>query len=511
MKKRLLYICIYTVLGLGVLCGLYFLFRHFSAPIPLAFTLESFGDFFVHFFDNFLFYPLGWLLKFFCWTAGGSYFGGVILYTLLAFVPLQFLRNRQDDLSFKMQMIQPELDKIDAKYAAFDDEINRQRAQIEKMSLYRRYKIRGVGCLVSPFVSVFVPFVSFILFCRFPHTPVLVDSVRSELFGFDLFGRISGGPRQLVGFASFAFLYLLLCVFQKLIFGDSKKQVKRNSPFKKRFTRIAGLITIVVTPVFGVVSWINDNGAFFFLPQDLMRIVGYVGFGGSLLLLSLSAVLLVLDHREAHLDELAYRKEESTAKAETDDMMVLGVKVLTFVFPLGLVILLLLGRGAMPVYMTVMTLVTTAASMYREIRHVKARRAIRESAYVTISDFRLIHSALMEEYQHIDCSLAEIETAVESVDAEVRETALAALDTERLTTLLGRAEFWRAECYLEMTLDSERGGPTDQEMARSAYADRKEAQELRGQLACVRMALLREEASFAEEAAPEKAPASEMA
>lgn len=105
-----------------------------------------FGDIFV--------YPIAgimWLMG--KSAAAGNYGVAIILTTLIVRTIAWPIYAKTNDMSLKMQLMQPELDKIQARYAGKDDQQSKQRLSMETMQLYKKYGIGLSSCLM-PFIQM---------------------------------------------------------------------------------------------------------------------------------------------------------------------------------------------------------------------------------------------------------------------------------------------------------------------------------------------------------------------
>ena len=219
---------------------------------PISFQLrtnEGFGvfisDFFGNFFDNFLVFPVGIILWFTSSITGGWYIIGLFVTTLLIRTAGWPIYAKTNDMSLKMQVIQPEMQKLEEKYANRQDPDSQRMKQAELAQIYKKNKIGLGGC--------FLPFLQFPIFMavygavrRFPYTVVTPDSqlfntgwmdwANTTLFGgkmhsnlfflpFDLFKDSSQGGWQLAGIIV---LVILVCGTQFLSQFLSERRQKTN-------------------------------------------------------------------------------------------------------------------------------------------------------------------------------------------------------------------------------------------------------------------------------------------
>lgn len=78
----------------------------------------------------------------------------VILVTLLVNIILLPLTLKSTSGTQKMQMIQPEMDKIQRKYEGKDDERSRMEQAQALQALYKKYDINPVGTLAGTFITI---------------------------------------------------------------------------------------------------------------------------------------------------------------------------------------------------------------------------------------------------------------------------------------------------------------------------------------------------------------------
>lgn len=91
-------------------------------------------------------YPIAWLMGTLGGLCGNSYAWGIILTTIIVRTIAWPIYSKQNSTSLKMQLIQPEMEKIQRKYANRKDPQSQQRMQQETMALYKKYKMNPLGC-----------------------------------------------------------------------------------------------------------------------------------------------------------------------------------------------------------------------------------------------------------------------------------------------------------------------------------------------------------------------------
>ena len=97
------------------------------------------------------------------------YWLGLLIMTLVIRTLGWPIYAKTNDMSLKMQLAQPELNKIQEKYRNKTDQASQQRMQMETMELYRKYKINLFGCLM-PLLQMPIFIAMYQVVQRFPLT-----------------------------------------------------------------------------------------------------------------------------------------------------------------------------------------------------------------------------------------------------------------------------------------------------------------------------------------------------
>lgn len=156
-------------------------------PEDLVKPIEGFTEFW----DIFV-YPMAGIM----WVVGktigfGNYPLTIILSTLIVRTLAWPIYGKTNDMQLKMQLVQPEMEKIQKRYEGKEDEASKQRMSMETMQLYKKYGIGLGGCLM--------PFIQMPLFIGFYRTisrmPYSIKQVgnwigsvfkTTEIFGVDM-------------------------------------------------------------------------------------------------------------------------------------------------------------------------------------------------------------------------------------------------------------------------------------------------------------------------------------
>lgn len=100
---------------------------------------------------------LSWPIAFICSNIGkgmgNSFFWGIFFTTLIVRTLAWPIYSKQNGMSLKMQLMQPEMQKIQAKYANRKDPRSQQMMQQEMMALYKKNKVNPLGCITTMFLQ----------------------------------------------------------------------------------------------------------------------------------------------------------------------------------------------------------------------------------------------------------------------------------------------------------------------------------------------------------------------
>ena len=205
-----------------------------TQPEPIRFELNSFGEFFSNFFDNFLIYPVGLLLMFFSKLFGGKYIIGLFITTIIIRTLGWPIYTKTNDMSLKMKLMEPEQAKIQEKYARRKDEESQRMMQMEMMQLYKKYKVGLGGCLM-PFLQFPIFMAVFRAISRLPYTNGFagsndwVSQIDSSIFGVDLFADKTAGGTQLIGIIVLMILVVGTQVLQQLLANKKQKEQQEKA------------------------------------------------------------------------------------------------------------------------------------------------------------------------------------------------------------------------------------------------------------------------------------------
>ena len=95
---------------------------------------------------NLLSWPVAWICSNIGRGLGESFFWGIFFTTIIVRTLAWPIYSKQNGMSMKMQLMQPEMAKIQRKYQGRQDPRSQQMQQQEMMKLYKKYKVNPLGC-----------------------------------------------------------------------------------------------------------------------------------------------------------------------------------------------------------------------------------------------------------------------------------------------------------------------------------------------------------------------------
>lgn len=105
------------------------------------------------FFDWILVIPVAFILQFFAGLLGNSFALGILITTIIVRTLAWPIYAKSNDLSIKMNVAQPDMQRVQAKYATKKDPQSQQQMQMEMMQVYKKHGINLFGCLM-PFLQM---------------------------------------------------------------------------------------------------------------------------------------------------------------------------------------------------------------------------------------------------------------------------------------------------------------------------------------------------------------------
>lgn len=205
---------------------------------PVSFKARTVGEFFGSFWNNIFIFPVAWVLYQISNLCGGYYIIGLLITTLLVRTLGWPIYAKSNNMSQKMAELQPELQKIQEKYAGRNDADSQRMMQMEQAQLYKKNKV-GIGGCLAPFLQFPIFMAVYNAISRLPYTKAIEGSrytlnwaneLNGTLFGVNLFeDRNGGGANQLIGV-----IVLVLLVVGTQILSQLLSQHKQKLAQEKR-------------------------------------------------------------------------------------------------------------------------------------------------------------------------------------------------------------------------------------------------------------------------------------
>lgn len=205
---------------------------------PIKFKGDTASEFFNNFWNNMFIFPVAWVLFQLSKLLGGYYVLGLLVTTLILRTLGWPIYSKTNDMSLKMSMMQPELQKIQEKYAGKNDPDTQRMMQMEQAQLYKKYKIGFGGCL-APFLQFPIFMAIFRAISRIPYTRVIEGSnyslnwaneINPSFLGVNLFeDRYGGGVNQLIGILVILAFVVGTQILSQLLTQQKQKQSQEKA------------------------------------------------------------------------------------------------------------------------------------------------------------------------------------------------------------------------------------------------------------------------------------------
>ena len=186
-----------------------------------------------------------WLCSSIGKALGNSYIWGIVFTTIIIRTVAWPIYSRQNGVSVKMQLMQPEMDKLQKKYAFRKDEASQQKMKQEMMLIYKKYKFNPLGCVFTMFIQ-FPIFVAMYEVVRRINLTQVVDAGNGVLI--ESYGKFALADTKLFGFFELngtsatvgAIQDRILCVVIAILYAGitflSQKLAQRKPSYMKKTT-----------------------------------------------------------------------------------------------------------------------------------------------------------------------------------------------------------------------------------------------------------------------------------
>ncbi|MCB9498458.1 MAG: YidC/Oxa1 family membrane protein insertase [Bacillales bacterium] len=208
---------------------------------------------------------LGVLLNWIIGLVGGVYWIGLLILTILLRSAAWPIYAKSNSMTYKMQAIQPDMDKLNKKYEGKTDQNSKMKQQMEMKELMKKNHVSMWGCLM-PFLQMPIFLAVYQVVQRFPLTP-LYDAGTKFSFLWTTFAIDYG---QSTGDWILAVIVgLTMIASQELTIYMSKRADKKKRNFynaKKQQSNVQMRIMMAVMTVMMVAfAWKSAGIAFYWV------------------------------------------------------------------------------------------------------------------------------------------------------------------------------------------------------------------------------------------------------
>lgn len=239
-------------------------------------------------FENLMVVPIGYILQFFAKSFNNNFAIGILFSTIIVRTICWPIYAKSNDYMLKMNLLNPELQRLQQKYAGKNDPASQQQMQAEMMKLYKKYDMNPLGCFVA-FLQMPVFMAMYQVVVRFPLANVVNEAgeivyesifIPHELLDYKLFGFIdlSVSSQQ----AGWQGLILPVLVGVTMIvlqyFGSKKPKYAKNNPNPQAEAQAAQMqktmkiMNYVMVAMMVVMSASNGALAFYWVVGNLFSL-----------------------------------------------------------------------------------------------------------------------------------------------------------------------------------------------------------------------------------------------
>lgn len=152
-----------------------------SRDTPLSTKTASFWNWI------FLQIPIAFLMSFIGKISGGSFAVAIIFTTIIVRTIAWPIYAKTNDMSMKMSLAQPDIDRLNRKYATRKDPESQQRMQMEMMAIYKKHNINMFGCLLPILqMPIFLAMFQVVRRITIPGGQFYQNVTNTKFFGTDL-------------------------------------------------------------------------------------------------------------------------------------------------------------------------------------------------------------------------------------------------------------------------------------------------------------------------------------
>ncbi len=216
---------------------------------------------------------LGALLSVLTKWLGGAYWAALVLFTVAVRTAAWPIYAKSTSMSTKMAALQPEIQKINAKYAGKTDQNSKMKQQMETKQLMKKNHVSTLGCLL-PFLQMPIFIAVYQVAQRFPLTPLYTVGVNFKFLWTD-FGATYGVVTGDWILALIVGITMIGSQEINTLMSKSIQAKKRNFYTQKdqQSNNQMRIMMIFMTVMMVVFAWRSAGLAFYWIVGNLYQIM----------------------------------------------------------------------------------------------------------------------------------------------------------------------------------------------------------------------------------------------
>ena len=242
------------------------------------------------FFGKILVWPIGWVMNFIgSIFPSGQFAWGILFTTIIVRTIAWPIYAKTNDMSLKMAVAQPEMTRIQQKYANRKDPQSQQRMQQEMMAVYKKYNISLLGCF-TPFLQMPIFIAVYNTVLRIPlltkeGTPAKLTLTDTSFLGIEnclQSGIMAVGTQKAAAWSGSFFVGLVLAILVGATMwllnyiSQKKPSYQKNIPNQNQNNQMASQMKIMNIMMIGMMVFasLSSNAlAFYWVIGNIYSIV----------------------------------------------------------------------------------------------------------------------------------------------------------------------------------------------------------------------------------------------
>ncbi|VEU83038.1 YidC/Oxa1 family membrane protein insertase [Acholeplasma hippikon] len=232
--------------------------------LPINFKMKN--SWLGYVWDYVLIIPIAFIMSLFAGIFGNSFAVGILFATIIVRTIAWPIYARANDMSMKMALAQPDLNRLQAKYATKKDPASQQKMQMEMMAIYKKHKISMLGCL-TPLMQMPIFLAMFQVVYRISVPGgAFVDKISNKTLLFGTIDLTIGGWNDVWSYILAAIVGVTMYLLQRLstkkpsYAKNTGSQVKTEQQLQQEQTMKTVSIVMVGMMVLTTITSVNALG-----------------------------------------------------------------------------------------------------------------------------------------------------------------------------------------------------------------------------------------------------------